>query len=127
MSWLEVFLTVMSSLVGMELFAWVAHKYIMHGWGWGWHRDHHEPHDNLLEKNDLFGLFGAATLHPSTTRATEAAGTALDDEQAALRGGHGERGIADVGRGAHHREGGHCGDGEFSCIHRVLLKRKSKT
>ena len=61
MSWLEVFLTVMSSLVGMELFAWVAHKYIMHGWGWGWHRDHHEPHDNALEKNDLYGIVGAVT------------------------------------------------------------------
>jgi beta-carotene 3-hydroxylase len=24
----------------------------MHGWGWGWHRDHHEPHNNALEKND---------------------------------------------------------------------------
>ena len=60
MSWLEVFLTVMSSLIGMELFAWYAHKYIMHGWGWGWHRDHHEPHDRVLEKNDLFGLVGAA-------------------------------------------------------------------
>ena len=61
MSWLEVFLTVMSSLIGMELFAWVAHKYIMHGWGWGWHRDHHEPHDNALEKNDLYGIVGAVT------------------------------------------------------------------
>ncbi|AOL95534.1 sterol desaturase family protein [Porphyrobacter sp. LM 6] len=60
MSWLEVFLTVMSSLIGMELFAWVAHKYIMHGWGWGWHRDHHEPHDNMFEKNDLFAVvFGS--------------------------------------------------------------------
>ena len=31
----------------------------MHGWGWGWHRDHHEPHSNLLEKNDLYALVGA--------------------------------------------------------------------
>ena len=60
MSWLEIFLTVMSSLIGMELFAWYAHKYIMHGWGWGWHRDHHEPHDHVLEKNDLYALVGAA-------------------------------------------------------------------
>jgi len=44
----------------MEIFAWVAHKYIMHGWGWGWHRDHHEPHDKVLEKNDLFAVvFGS--------------------------------------------------------------------
>jgi beta-carotene 3-hydroxylase len=32
----------------------------MHGVGWAWHRDHHEPHDRLLEKNDRFALVGAA-------------------------------------------------------------------
>jgi beta-carotene 3-hydroxylase len=26
----------------------------------GSHRDHHEPHDRMFEKNDLFGLVGAA-------------------------------------------------------------------
>ncbi len=52
---------VAGSVIGMELFAWWSHKYIMHGWGWGWHRDHHEPHDRALEKNDLFAVvFGAA-------------------------------------------------------------------
>lgn len=51
---------VIASVIGMELIAWSSHKYIMHGFGWGWHRDHHEPHDNLVEKNDLFGLVGAA-------------------------------------------------------------------
>ena len=62
MNWLEIALTVLSALIGMELFAWAAHKYIMHGWGWGWHRDHHEPHDNVLEKNDLFAVvFGTIT------------------------------------------------------------------
>lgn len=44
----------------MELVAWASHKYVMHGFGWAWHRDHHEPHDRLLEKNDRFGLVGAA-------------------------------------------------------------------
>ena len=44
----------------MEMFAWWAHKYVMHGWGWDWHRDHHEPHNNTLEKNDRFGVvFGS--------------------------------------------------------------------
>jgi beta-carotene 3-hydroxylase len=51
-----ILLTVLLSILGMELFAWWAHKYIMHGWGWGWHRDHHEPHDNRLEKNDLYAV-----------------------------------------------------------------------
>jgi len=53
-------LIVLASVLAMEWVAWSSHKYIMHGWGWGWHRDHHEPHDKLLEKNDLFGLVGAA-------------------------------------------------------------------
>ena len=41
---------------------------IMHGFGWGWHRDHHEPHDNRLEKNDRFALVGAAVAGPVSCR-----------------------------------------------------------
>ena len=55
-----ILFTVAGAVVFMEVFAWWAHKYVMHGWGWGWHRDHHEPHDNMLEKNDLFAVvFGS--------------------------------------------------------------------
>lgn len=54
------FAIVIATVLAMELVAWASHKYIMHGFGWAWHRDHHEPHQNVLEKNDLFGLFGAA-------------------------------------------------------------------
>jgi len=50
---------VIATVVWMEWVAWSSHKYIMHGWGWAWHRDHHEPHDNVLEKNDLYGVVGA--------------------------------------------------------------------
>ncbi|MEF2551492.1 sterol desaturase family protein [Aurantimonas sp. A2-1-M11] len=42
--------------LGMEIFAWAAHKYIMHGWGWGWHESHHEPREGLFEKNDLYAV-----------------------------------------------------------------------
>jgi beta-carotene 3-hydroxylase len=56
---LDRVLIVLATVVVMEFVAWSAHKYIMHGWGWGWHRDHHEPHDNVLEKNDYYGLVGA--------------------------------------------------------------------
>lgn len=45
----------------MEAVAWAAHKYVMHGWGWSWHRSHHEPRSGRLEKNDLYALVGAAT------------------------------------------------------------------
>ena len=51
--------TVIITVLAMEFVAWSSHKYIMHGFGWGWHRDHHEPHDNALEKNDLYGVVGA--------------------------------------------------------------------
>jgi beta-carotene 3-hydroxylase len=59
MSIFAIILIVLATVVAMEWIAWGAHKYIMHGWGWGWHRDHHEPHDNTLEKNDLYGIVGA--------------------------------------------------------------------
>lgn len=60
MSLIAIILTVLATFIAMEFVAWSSHKYIMHGWGWGWHRDHHEPHNNALEKNDLYGLVGAA-------------------------------------------------------------------
>ncbi|MCX7677360.1 MAG: beta-carotene hydroxylase, partial [Alteraurantiacibacter sp.] len=52
-------LIVLASALAMEGVAWASHKYIMHGWGWGWHRDHHEPHSKTFEKNDLYGVVGA--------------------------------------------------------------------
>jgi len=60
MSTLAIILLVLATVAAMELVAWASHKYIMHGFGWGWHRDHHEPHTKRLEKNDLFAIFGAA-------------------------------------------------------------------
>ena len=53
-------LIIIATFFAMEFVAWSSHKYIMHGWGWGWHRDHHEPHTGTLEKNDLYGVVGAA-------------------------------------------------------------------
>ena len=47
-----------SAFLAMEGFAWIAHRYVMHGWGWGWHRSHHEPRRGRVEKNDAFSLFG---------------------------------------------------------------------
>lgn len=61
MSIISIILIVLATVFIMEWVAWSSHKYIMHGWGWGWHRDHHEPHNNALEKNDLYGIVGAVT------------------------------------------------------------------
>lgn len=57
---LAAFLIIIATVLAMEFVAWSSHKYIMHGFGWAWHRDHHEPHDNFFEKNDLYAVFGAA-------------------------------------------------------------------
>lgn len=59
MEWLVPAAIVFATVLAMEWVAWASHKYIMHGPGWVWHRDHHEPHDRLFEKNDLFALVGA--------------------------------------------------------------------
>lgn len=42
----------------MEFVAWFTHKFVMHGFLWSWHEDHHKPHtvDGFFEKNDLFFL-----------------------------------------------------------------------
>jgi beta-carotene 3-hydroxylase len=56
MTLLDKIATVLLAVGGMELFAWSMHKYVMHGVGWGWHRDHHEPHDHALERNDLYAV-----------------------------------------------------------------------
>lgn len=59
MSILAKIAIMLAACAAMEGVAWASHKYIMHGWGWGWHRDHHERHDNFLEKNDLYAVVGA--------------------------------------------------------------------
>ena len=39
----------------MEGFTWVVHKYVMHGFLWSLHRDHHDhSRDPPLEKHDYF-------------------------------------------------------------------------
>ena len=39
----------------MECITWCTHKYIMHGFLWMWHEDHHQPNaNNFFEKNDYF-------------------------------------------------------------------------
>ncbi|MCB0548330.1 MAG: fatty acid hydroxylase [Phaeodactylibacter sp.] len=49
----------LAAVVAMEFMAWFTHKYVMHGFLWSWHEDHHQPHhhkDGFFEKNDLFFL-----------------------------------------------------------------------
>lgn len=48
---------VIVAFIGMEGVAWLSHKYIMHGIGWKWHKDHHQHHKGFFEKNDLYAVF----------------------------------------------------------------------
>ncbi len=55
---LYIFITI-GTAAFMEFVAWFAHKYVMHGWLWSWHEDHHKPgheKDGFFEKNDRFFL-----------------------------------------------------------------------
>lgn len=56
MLWLWNAGIVLLTVVAMEITAALSHKYIMHGWGWGWHRSHHEPHSGWFEVNDLYAV-----------------------------------------------------------------------
>jgi beta-carotene 3-hydroxylase len=53
-------ITVAATFLFMELVAWVVHKYIMHGFLWSLHKDHHVVnHEKILQKNDYFFLIFA--------------------------------------------------------------------
>ncbi len=44
----------------MEFMAWFTHKYVMHGFLWSLHKDHHhKDHGSWWERNDLFFVFYA--------------------------------------------------------------------
>ncbi len=44
----------------MEGITWLTHKYVMHGFLWYLHEDHHQPkYNSFFEKNDAFFLFFA--------------------------------------------------------------------
>tara|TARA_B100000131_G_C17948947_1_gene545605 strand:- start:275 stop:670 length:396 start_codon:yes stop_codon:yes gene_type:complete len=44
----------------MEFVAWSVHKYIMHGFLWKLHKDHHQVNkDHVFQKNDSFFLIFA--------------------------------------------------------------------
>lgn len=57
--WLHA-LIVAVTVMAMEGVAWLSHRYLMHGPGWGWHASHHAQRRSSFEKNDLFALLFAA-------------------------------------------------------------------
>lgn len=49
----------LAALFGMELFANLVHRHVMHGWGWGWHASHHSPRTGWFERNDRYAVLAA--------------------------------------------------------------------
>lgn len=50
------FLIMLSVFSGMEGVTWLTHKYVMHGFLWYLHEDHHKKGPGVFEKNDSFFL-----------------------------------------------------------------------
>ena len=43
----------------MEGITWLTHRYVMHGFLWYLHKDHHQKGDGFFEKNDAFFIIFA--------------------------------------------------------------------
>ena len=47
------------SFFGMEFMAWFTHKFVMHGFMWKFHKDHHQVEKGFFERNDVFFMIYA--------------------------------------------------------------------
>lgn len=57
---MQAILIIAATFFLTELSAWVNHKYLMHGFMWYFHADHHKKdHNSVFERNDLFFLLYA--------------------------------------------------------------------
>ena len=57
--WIHIIVFLLTFFM-MEFMAWFTHKYVMHGFLWVLHEDHHKKdHDSWFERNDAFFIFYA--------------------------------------------------------------------
>lgn len=49
----------LATVIFMEGFAYVMHRWVMHGPGWFLHKSHHRPRTGRFELNDLYGAIFA--------------------------------------------------------------------
>ncbi|MFC2114167.1 sterol desaturase family protein [Bacteroidota bacterium] len=68
-------LLVLAAFLFMEFWAWFSHKYIMHGFLWYLHKDHHIRDGRKYEKNDWFAFMFAI---PSAALIILGSGNAFD-------------------------------------------------
>ena len=59
MNWIIFLLIVVGTFILMEGITWLTHRYVMHGFLWYLHKDHHQPTPGFFEKNDAFFLIFA--------------------------------------------------------------------
>ena len=48
------FAVVLITFFLMEGITWLTHKFVMHGFLWYLHEDHHQPTAGFFEKNDAY-------------------------------------------------------------------------
>lgn len=60
MTWYFAILLVLAGFFFMEFMAWFTHKYVMHGFLWVLHKDHHIRDGRKVEWNDVFAIVFAA-------------------------------------------------------------------
>jgi len=56
---LAAVLITLGTFLLMEGVTWCTHKFVMHGFMWYFHDDHHNPDKSFFEKNDTFFLIFA--------------------------------------------------------------------
>ena len=59
MNWIVPSLIFVVTVAAMELFAYVMHRWVMHGPGWFLHASHHRVRTGPFEWNDLYGAIFA--------------------------------------------------------------------
>jgi beta-carotene 3-hydroxylase len=59
MTLLYYILVLLATFCVMEGITWLTHKYVMHGFLWYLHKDHHQVEPGFFEKNDVFFIIFA--------------------------------------------------------------------
>jgi beta-carotene 3-hydroxylase len=59
MSWIIFIAITLGTFFLMEGITWCTHRFVMHGFLWYLHEDHHKPTGHVWEKNDAFFLIFA--------------------------------------------------------------------
>ncbi len=59
MTWPVGIFLFLLTILAMEVVAYAAHRWVMHGPGWFLHKSHHREREGLFEANDLYALIFA--------------------------------------------------------------------